>query len=225
MLNYKVEQERTAKLRYVKKTDGLDIEQESKNSSNEGAPEFKNIKKLEDNIHKPSGSSVQLMCPATGNPIPTITWTRNNERTIGRVSYKKWSIQMDDATTEDSGVYKCTICNKLGCIEHSTKVTIRDRLRSPPIISDKFPQNQTVLAHNSTYLECRVVSDLEPSIKWFRYVNQNVPIKQLEQVALKLVNKSPPNNSSLLENVITLTAEPDRPNILNFTNVTHREEL
>uniref|UniRef100_A0A1A9X2U1 receptor protein-tyrosine kinase n=1 Tax=Glossina brevipalpis TaxID=37001 RepID=A0A1A9X2U1_9MUSC len=227
MLNYKVEQESTAKFRYVKKTDDSDIEQESKNSSNEDAPEFKNIKKLEDNIHKPSGSSVQLMCPATGNPIPTIKWTRNNtdiERTIGRVSYKKWSIQMDDATTEDSGVYKCTICNKLGCIEHSTKVTIRDRLRSPPIISDKFPQNQTVLVHNSTYLECRVVSDLEPSIKWFRYVHQNVPIKQLEQVALKLVNKSPSNNSSLLDNVITLTADPDRPNILNFTNVTHREE-
>ncbi|KAI9588083.1 fibroblast growth factor receptor homolog 1 [Glossina fuscipes] len=226
MLNYKVEQESVTRFKYVKKIDDSDIEQEAKSSSNEDAPQFKNTKKLEENIHKPSGSSVQLVCPATGNPTPIIKWTRNNteiERTIGRVSYKKWSIQMDDATTEDSGLYKCTICNKLGCIEHATKVTIRDRLRSPPIISDKFPQNQTVLVHNSTYLECRVVSDLEPSIKWFRYAHQNVPIKQLEQVALKLVNKIPPDNSSLLNNVIALTADPDRPNILNFTNVTHRE--
>ena len=116
-----------------------DLDVKTNDGEEEKPPLFKNLNKLVDHMHKPSGSSIQLVCPATGHPTPNITWTRNNteiERHIGKVTYKKWSIQMDDAITKDSGIYKCTVCNALGCIEHSTKVTVSDRLRSRPIISD-----------------------------------------------------------------------------------------
>ncbi|XP_075164200.1 breathless [Haematobia irritans] len=188
----------------------------------ERPPEFKNTNKLIHQLHKPSGSSLQLLCPATGNPMPNITWTRNDtkiERHIGKVNYKKWSIQMDDAITKDSGVYKCRICNSLGCIEHATKITIFDRLRSKPIISDKFPQNQTVLINNNASLECRVVSDLEPYIVWLKYSRKNESIEELEKLVQNF-DKKPTNTSD----VVVLERDPDKPNILSFPNATHDDE-
>lgn len=202
-----------------------DHDSDNKNSDleEEKVPQFKNINKLEGPMHKPSGSSIQLACPATGYPPPNITWTRNNteiERHIGKVTYKKWSIRMDDAITKDSGVYKCTVCNALGCIEHSTNVTVIDRLRFSPIISDKFPQNQTVLTNSSTYLECRVVSDLEPYIVWLKYTKRNESIDKLEKVVPNFSN----DQSMLSKEVVILERDPDKPNILNFTKVTHEDE-
>lgn len=197
-------------------TKHLDVEEEK-------PPQFKNINKLVDIMHKPSGSSLQLLCPATGNPLPNITWTRNDteiERHIGKVTYKKWSIQLDDAITKDSGVYKCSVCNTLGCIEHTTKVTVSDRLRSRPIISDKFPQNQTVLTNSSTYLECRVVSDLEPYIVWLKYTKKNESIEKLEKVVPNFSN----DQKMLTKDVVILDRDPDKPNILNFTKVSHEDE-
>lgn len=200
-----------------------DVDVKTNDGEEEKPPLFKNLNKLVDHMHKPSGSSIQLVCPATGHPTPNITWTRNNteiERHIGKVTYKKWSIQMDDAITKDSGIYKCTVCNALGCIEHSTKVTVSDRLRSRPIISDKFPQNQTVLTNSSTYLECRVVSDLEPYIVWLKYTQRNESIDKLEKVVPNFSN----DQSMLSKDVVILERDPDKPNILNFTKVTHEDE-
>ncbi|TMW51571.1 hypothetical protein DOY81_003358 [Sarcophaga bullata] len=200
-----------------------DLDVKTNDGEEEKPPLFKNLNKLVDHMHKPSGSSIQLVCPATGHPTPNITWTRNNteiERHIGKVTYKKWSIQMDDAITKDSGIYKCTVCNALGCIEHSTKVTVSDRLRSRPIISDKFPQNQTVLTNSSTYLECRVVSDLEPYIVWLKYTQRNESIEKLEKVVPNFSN----DQSMLSKDVVILDRDPDKPNILNFTKVSHEDE-
>ncbi|XP_005177245.1 fibroblast growth factor receptor homolog 1 [Musca domestica] len=192
--------------------------------SKQSPPEFKNVKKLIQRLHKPAGSSVQLLCPATGNPTPNITWTLNDtaiERHMGKVTYKKWSMQMDDAITKDSGVYKCRICNVHGCIEHSTKITIIDRLRSSPIISDKFPQNQTALVYSSTTLECRVVSDLEPFIYWLKYVKKNESIEYLEKIAQNFDVHQSTNKTN---DIIVLNLGQDKSNILNFSRVTHDDE-
>ncbi|XP_061396241.1 fibroblast growth factor receptor homolog 2 [Musca vetustissima] len=202
----------------------LKPENKTTNESEESPPVFKNINKLIHQLHKPSGSSLQLLCPATGNPSPNITWTLNDtviERHIGKVTYKKWSIQMDDAITKDSGVYKCRICNIHGCIEHSTKITIFDRLRTRPIISDKFPQNQTVLVNSSATLECRVVSDLEPFIFWLKFAKKNESIEELEKIAQNFDVRQSTKKSS---DIIVLNRGADEPNILTFPNVTHDDE-
>ncbi|XP_054732284.1 fibroblast growth factor receptor homolog 1 [Anastrepha obliqua] len=208
--------------------DGADTNDESE-AIEESAPRFKKADKLIQTLHKPAGSTIQLLCPANGNPMPNVTWTRSTGdknfteimRHIGKVTYKKWSMQMDEVIAEDSGVYKCTVCNKLGCIDHSTKLTIMDRLRSRPIHSDKFPQNQTVLTNSSAYFECRVVSDLEPHIFWVRYNRANESIDKLERMfANSNVNAYQPS----AKDFIKLSGEPDKPNVLRLENVTHADE-
>ncbi|XP_050334884.1 fibroblast growth factor receptor homolog 1 [Bactrocera neohumeralis] len=197
----------------------------------ESPPRFKKADKLFPALHKPAGSTIQLLCPAIGNPLPNITWTRRAGdanfteimRHIGKVTYKKWSMQMDEVIAEDSGVYKCTVCNNLGCIEHTTKLTIMDRLRSRPIHSDKFPQNQTVLTNSSTHFECRIVSDLEPHIYWIKYKHNNERIENLERIFNK-ANTNTNVHQPSSEDFIKLQGDPDRPNILRLTNVTHADE-
>ncbi|XP_011193707.1 fibroblast growth factor receptor homolog 1 [Zeugodacus cucurbitae] len=197
----------------------------------ESPPRFKKADKLVRALHKPAGSTIQLACPAIGNPLPNITWTRSAGdanfteimRHIGKVTYKKWLMQMDEVIAEDSGVYKCTLCNNLGCIEHSTKLTIMDRLRSRPIHSDKFPQNQTVLTNSSAYFECRVVSDLEPHIFWIKYKQKNESIENLERLFTK-ANTNTNGYQPTAEDFIKLNGDPDRPNILRLLNVTHADE-
>ncbi|XP_017472680.1 PREDICTED: fibroblast growth factor receptor homolog 1-like [Rhagoletis zephyria] len=197
----------------------------------ESPPRFKKADKLIQTVHKPAGSTIQLHCPANGNPMPNVTWTRSASdqnfteimRHIGKVTYKKWSMQMDEVIAEDSGVYKCTVCNKLGCIEHCTKLTIMDRLRSRPIHSDKFPQNQTVLTNSSAYFECRVVSDLEPHIFWVKYNTPNESIDKLERMFAN-ANANANSYQPSAKDFIKLSGEPDKPNVLRLENVTHADE-
>ncbi|CAD7003841.1 fibroblast growth factor receptor homolog 1 [Ceratitis capitata] len=219
----------------------IDTDMESKDAADandetvtvdESPPVFKKAHKLSSNIHQPAGSTIQLLCTASGNPTPNVTWTRSTDnnnfteimRHIGKVSYKKWSMQMVDVIAEDSGIYKCTVCNKLGCIEHSTKLSIMDRLRSRPIHSDKFPQNQTVLTNSSAYFECRVMSDLEPHIFWIKYNHPNESIEKLERLYSNKANGNSSAHIPTAEDFIKLPGDPDKPNILRLQNVTHGDE-
>ena len=61
-----------------------------------------------------------LSCNATGNPVPTISWTRDgnpiNTTNHSRISFLKDKKQLTitDANRTDSGVYRCVANNKFG---------------------------------------------------------------------------------------------------------------
>lgn len=168
------------------------------------APRFKNSKYLP-NIHsKPSGSYIQLSCPAIGRPMPNITWTRNDTkilRHMGRVRKVKWVIHMEDLVPEDSGIYKCRICNYLGCIEHETKLIISDRVNHKPIIL-KAPMNLTLPLNASGHMECVYLSDLHSKKTW--------TFTPCNKTSCSL-------NTTFLKNV-------EDVDILNFTNVMPENE-
>lgn len=59
-----------------------------------GKPFFTKPDQLVSLMPKPSGNMVRLRCPAAGNPMPNITWTKNDtavQRNMGSVKYAKWS--------------------------------------------------------------------------------------------------------------------------------------
>ncbi|XP_011210131.2 fibroblast growth factor receptor homolog 1 [Bactrocera dorsalis] len=167
-------------------------------------PRFKNSKYLPNILSKPSGSYIQLSCPATGRPEPTITWTLNDtkiSRHMGRVRKVKWGIHMADVVPEDSGIYKCRVCNYLGCIEHATKLIISDRVNHKPIIL-KAPMNLTLALNASGNMECVYLSDLHSKKTW-----TFTPCNKTACSA----------NTTFLKNV-------EDVDILNFTNVTPENE-
>ena len=61
-----------------------------------------------------------LPCNATGNPVPTISWTRNRyplDRNVNpRISFsgRKQQLIITNVSRTDSGEYRCVASNSLG---------------------------------------------------------------------------------------------------------------
>ncbi|XP_065089880.1 fibroblast growth factor receptor homolog 1-like isoform X2 [Ochlerotatus camptorhynchus] len=153
---------------------------------------------------KPSGNMVRLRCPADGNPMPNITWTKDNvkiTRSMGSVKYAKWSIVLEDLVPKDSGAYTCNVCNIHGCISFTTKLEVKDRVNHKPIITKPLA-NITAVVGTNVSMECKVLSDLSKFIQWLKYKGfcQGCPI---------IKNKK---------------RDLDNPEVLTLENVTHADE-
>uniref|UniRef100_A0A1I8Q4U6 Fibroblast growth factor receptor n=1 Tax=Stomoxys calcitrans TaxID=35570 RepID=A0A1I8Q4U6_STOCA len=165
-------------------------------------PRFKNPKNLRNIYPKPSGSFIQLSCPAVGKPEPNITWLLNGTkiaRNMGRVKKTKWAILMEDLVPSDSGLYTCKVCNPLGCINHTTKLHISDRVNHKPIVL-KAPSNLTLFINGSGEMECEYLSDLFSMKSW---------------------TFTPCNNTHCSPNSTVLQGVDD---VLKFENVTREQE-
>ena len=63
-----------------------------------------------------SSSSVQnytLLCNASGDPHPNITWTKDGVP-ASQFSFSGYSLQLVDVQREDAGSYTCTASNGFG---------------------------------------------------------------------------------------------------------------
>lgn len=83
-------------------------------------------------IHVPRVSRRPLVCPpATGYPKPEIVWTKDGgpiKRHLGSAKLQKWSLELEEATTYDSGNYTCTVSNSHGSVSFTFKLLIQGKL-------------------------------------------------------------------------------------------------
>ncbi|XP_055852756.1 fibroblast growth factor receptor homolog 1-like isoform X2 [Episyrphus balteatus] len=173
----------------------------------EYAPRFKPKTVLPKYLPKPSGSFIKLNCAVYGVPTPNITWTKNEKpisRSMGKVVYKKWGIQMEDSIPEDSGNYTCLVCNIHGCTEHTTRLYIQDRVNHKPIILTPL-SNLTLHVNGTGEMKCKYLSDLHQEIAWTFTACKN-------------------ERCSKNRSIIKVMTDPDMTNVLKLENVTHDDE-
>ncbi|XP_039759893.1 fibroblast growth factor receptor homolog 1-like isoform X2 [Pararge aegeria] len=182
------------------------------------APKFKHPTKLFKMEMKPAGSSIRFKCAAEGNPMPNITWYKNNGTPISRSffkpSYGKWSMAIDELTKADNGNYTCKVCNELGCVEHTYTLHIQERYPSKPYIKEGHPGNVTVLVNETVTLTCPPVSDLEPYLYWLRPTNYTV----------KDTEVGPSDAPAPVGDFIESENPADKPEQLTIYNVTKEDE-
>ncbi|XP_058467627.1 fibroblast growth factor receptor homolog 1-like isoform X2 [Malaya genurostris] len=169
-----------------------------------GLPFFTKREHMVGLMPKPSGNMVRLRCPADGNPMPNITWTKDNQkivRSMGSVKYAKWSIVLEDLVPKDSGAYTCNVCNDFGCVSFTTKLEVKDRVNHKPIIT-KSLTNITAVAGSNVSMECKVLSDLTKIIQWVKF-------KGFCTECAFIKNKK---------------RDSDNPEVLSLENVTHADE-
>ena len=74
-------------------------------------------------------TTASLLCSASGNPAPQITWSRENGvlPTNRTKVTAEGLMQIDDARLEDAGKYKCVAQNILGEKEEVTTLVVQSR--------------------------------------------------------------------------------------------------
>ena len=73
------------------------------------------------------GQSVSLICHGNGNPRPEYTWHLNGEqlKTNSRITMPENQLNIFNATTSESGEYKCVAANRIGKVVNTVEVTVR----------------------------------------------------------------------------------------------------
>ena len=88
------------------------------------------VQKLPERIILAVGELAVLTCEASGDPKPSVTWTKNGNTSIPRAQFKKDGriLVIQNVLPCDSGVYECKASNKFGESRTSTAVIIAGKL-------------------------------------------------------------------------------------------------
>ncbi|XP_020610523.1 roundabout homolog 1-like [Orbicella faveolata] len=117
---------------------------------------------------KSEGENVTLSCKADGNPVPTISWTRNGSPVgqSGRISFSadKKQLTITHVNRTDSGEFRCVASNSLG--NDTSDASTVDIQYQPEIAA--HPQNQTRIEGDNVTLSCSVDGNPVPTISWTR---------------------------------------------------------
>ena len=107
--------------------------------------------------------NVTIACTATGQPLPSITWSEAvGSLPEDRTEVKSGILTIYNAKKKDGGIYICKADNILGSATDTSLVVIFSRLR----FKVRPPQEITPVIGFSVHLPCVAESDLKPTIAW-----------------------------------------------------------
>lgn len=80
---------------------------------------------MPDNVAVRVGEVIRLQCLAHGTPPLTYTWIKLDGSLPSRTVVNGGDLQINLATAEDAGRYKCVATNNVGSSDVIAKVTVR----------------------------------------------------------------------------------------------------
>ncbi|XP_044180630.1 hemicentin-1-like isoform X4 [Acropora millepora] len=128
------------------------------------------------------GNDVRLLCNASGNPQPKITWMRQGNSDV--LSSSETLLLRNLVSKDDGSVYMCRVENYLGFKQASVTITIQ----YPPEIMLK-PLSQDIVEGNDVRLLCNASGNPQPKITWTRQGNSDVLSSSETLLLRNLVSK------------------------------------
>ncbi|KAK3087485.1 hypothetical protein FSP39_006555 [Pinctada imbricata] len=115
-------------------------------------------------------NTLQITCPASGKPPPTITWFKGNQPIkVNSTKYlllnDGWMLEISAASTEDSTRFTCRAQNEAGLSEKAFDVSV---LVPPKIIRASTEPNARVVVNRTLVLNCPVEGIPPPQITWYK---------------------------------------------------------
>ena len=119
--------------------------------------------------------NVTVACNATGQPLPSITWSRLVGLSLpeDRAEVMNGTLTIYGVTRNDGGTYICKAENILGSASDTSLVVIFSRLR----FKVRPPQEVTPVIGFSLHLPCMAESDLKPTIAWTKDGKFSLPVE------------------------------------------------
>ncbi|KAL9975102.1 hypothetical protein ACROYT_G012218 [Oculina patagonica] len=116
--------------------------------------------------------NVFIACTATGQPQPSITWSKSvGSLPEDSTEEKNGTLTIYSVTKKDRGTYICKAENILGSATNTAQLMIFSRLR----FKVRPTQEVTSVIGSSVHLPCVAESDLRPIITWIKDGKSSLP--------------------------------------------------
>ena len=107
--------------------------------------------------------NVTIACNATGQPQPSITWSKAfGSLPKDKAAVKNGALTIYDVAKNDGGIYMCKAENILGRATDTVQLMVFSPLR----FKDRPPHEVTPLFGFNVRLPCLAESDLKPAVSW-----------------------------------------------------------
>ena len=107
--------------------------------------------------------NVTITCTATGQPRPSITWSKSvGNLPKGRSKAMKGNLTISNVTKKDRGTYICKAGNSLGSVKVTAQLVVFSRLR----FNVRPPQEVAPMISSTVRLPCVAESDLRTTVTW-----------------------------------------------------------
>ncbi|KAK2497109.1 hypothetical protein MC885_006689 [Smutsia gigantea] len=115
-----------------------------------------------------ANSTVNLQCPALGNPLPTVSWLQNglpfSPSPRLQVLEDGQVLQVSTAEVADAASYMCVAENPAGSAEKLFTL----RVQVPPRITGLKSEQVTAILNSSVSLPCDVHAHPSPEVTWYK---------------------------------------------------------
>ncbi|XP_051534458.1 cell adhesion molecule DSCAM isoform X1 [Myxocyprinus asiaticus] len=119
---------------------------------------------------------ISLVCHVKGTPLPTVTWTLDDDPVIKDSNHRMDRIitteghvlsylNVSHTQVSDGGVYRCTCNNSAGSVSYQARINVRGPASIRPM------KNVTAIAGRDTYIHCHIIGYPYYSIKWYKDSN------------------------------------------------------
>uniref|UniRef100_A0A3Q3IGR0 Heparan sulfate proteoglycan 2 n=1 Tax=Monopterus albus TaxID=43700 RepID=A0A3Q3IGR0_MONAL len=129
------------------------------------------------------GEVIRLQCLAHGTPPLTYTWTKLDGNLSPRAQVSEGDLQINLATAEDAGSYKCVARNKVGHSEVVARVTVRS-----PLAVRVAPQVEVKAQGSAVEFTCSAAGGIETKIEWLKEGGALPPNHHIKDGVLRIEN-------------------------------------
>ncbi|KAM6982618.1 LOW QUALITY PROTEIN: basement membrane-specific heparan sulfate proteoglycan core protein [Tautogolabrus adspersus] len=138
---------------------------------------------LPDDVAVRVGEVIRLQCLAHGTPPLTYTWTKLDGNLPPRTEVSGGDLQINLATAEDAGSYKCVASNKVGNSEVVAKVTVRS-----PLAVRVSPQVEVKAQGSAVEFTCSAAGGIETKVEWLKEGGALPPNHHVKDGVLRIEN-------------------------------------
>ncbi|XP_022080953.1 contactin-1-like [Acanthaster planci] len=93
-------------------------------------------------IHTLQGEDVQMYCLASGNPVPEVIWSREQQPSFSQVTGPVLSLR--NVTQDHEGEYKCAASSEQGHVEATTILHVEGKVFPSLVVSDETPVPEVI---------------------------------------------------------------------------------
>ncbi|XP_036068750.1 basement membrane-specific heparan sulfate proteoglycan core protein isoform X6 [Oryzias melastigma] len=138
---------------------------------------------MQDGVAVRVGEVIRLQCLAHGTPPLTFVWTKVDGQLPPRAQVEGGDLQIDLATAEDAGTYKCVVSNKVGSSEVFVKVAVRS-----PLAVRVSPQVEVKARGGTVEFTCSAAGGVETKIEWLKEGGALPPNHHIRDGVLRIEN-------------------------------------